>query len=271
VHLVLLILFVAFFNVSAQSVNTRMGGRAAAMGQAFFAASADASAMFQNAGALAFCESSSVFFAYELTPSLPGANRTAAAVTWQSQLGTFAAGTFRFGDDIYSEQILAGAYSNRIGDTSLGLKANVIQYRADGFGIRTAFTVDVGGLTRITPEWTVGAGIFNVNQASIAAGEDLPIILVGGLGWKAPDGPLLTAELEKRLESPLRIRGGMEVDLSRRALVRTGFNLHPLMITGGVGFKFPIGFMDFATAYHEIFGFTCQASASYIIGKPSGL
>lgn len=266
-HRVLLTLLLAPLWVFSQSVSVRMGARAAGMGSAGLVL-ADESSLFQNIGGLASQRQSSVFFASETAPTLPSANRMAAAFSLPLKFGVLSAGAFRFGDDVYSEQLLIAGFAHQLETTSLGIRANMIQYRADGFGTRTAFTVDVAGLTRITPEWTVGAGILNINQADIAAGEPLPVILAAAIGWHAPDGPLLSIETEKVADAPLRVRGGIEMELKKKVLVRTGFSLQPLTITGGVGVKTYRIRLDFASTYHSSFSFLHQASAAYLLGNP---
>lgn len=243
-----------------------MGARAGALGNAGFTLR-DESSFFQNAGALGFIDLPSSFFAHESIPGLIGANRTAAAISLPLFTGIFSAGAFRFGDDLYSEQFLAAGFAHSLGDTSLGGKVNMLQYRADGFGTRTAFTVDVGGLTQLTPEWSVGAGIFNVSQSSLSDDEPLPVVFVAALSWHSSGGPLLILETEKNLQAPLRIRGGMEISIRKKVFVRTGFSLQPTMLTAGVGWVTTRLKIDFATQYHQVFGFIYQASAGYILTK----
>jgi hypothetical protein len=254
-HNLVFFLLIVPFAALPQSATTRMGARAAAMGSAGMA-SADESALFQNPGAVAATERRpSTFFTSELAPSLIGANRTAVGIT------------FHFGDEVYREQLLTAGFSHRRGTTSLGFKANMIQYRADGFGTRTAFTVDVGGLTQITPEWTVGAGIFNINQATLGPDEPLPVVFVAAVSWKAAGGPLLVLESEKRLYAPLCIKGGLEIGFQQKIFLRTGFSLQPLTLTAGIGTRTHRLALDFATSYNPVFTMMYQGSAGYRLGK----
>lgn len=265
-HHVFFAFLVISASVHAQSVSTRMGARAGSLGNAGFALR-DESSFFQNAGALGFADYPSAFFAHELVPELIGANRSAVAVSLPLFSGIFSAGAFRFGDDVYSEQLVAAGFAHRLGETSLGVKVNMLQYRADGFGTRTAFTVDVGGLTQLTPEWSVGAGIFNVNQSSLNDDEKLPVVFVAALSWHTPDGPLLILETEKHLQAPLAIRGGMEIGIRKKLLARSGFSVQPVTLTAGIGWITTRLKLDFATQYHQVFGFIYQASAGYSLTR----
>lgn len=265
-HSILLALLLFSMVTFGQSVNARLGARAASLGYASFALHDEAS-LFNNPGASAWNSAASGFFSYEVAASLTGANRTAAGILIPSGIGALSVGLFRFGDDLYSEQFLSAGFSHRLGNTSLGAKVNYVQYRADGFGTRTALTLDFGGLIQITPEWSIGAGISNVTQTFIASEEPLPMIFSAAIAWQAPRGPLITSEVEKQLGNPLRIKGGIEVPLYQKLFMRTGFGLNPVTVSLGLGAKTRRSSFDFSTTYHPSIGFFNQASAAYRFGK----
>ncbi len=246
----------------AQSVNTRIGAPHAGIGYASFTLH-DEAALFNNVGAMARLESPTLFFSYEVATELPGANRTAAAISWPTSLGTLAIGAFRFGDEFYNEQFLSAGFSNRLGATSLGAKINFVQYRTNAVETITAFTVDFGGLTQLTPELQVGAGIFNLTQSSLVEGEVLPVILVAAIGYEPDQRLLLAAELEKQLGSPLRIKGGVTYVIAKKIFFRSGFNLNPVMLFGGLGAKTRRTNIDYTISYNSSLGFAHQASAGY--------
>lgn len=241
-----------------------MGARPAALGNASLALR-DEAVLFNNVGALAWLDNPSAFFASETTPTLPGANRIAASIQVPTGIGVLAAGAFRFGDKLYSEQMLMAGYGHRIGSTSLGIKTSLLQYRADGYDTRTSMTVEVGGLTRLTPSWTVAANLSNLTQATIAD-ETLPVILSLATSWHS-DRLLVTAELEKRLDAAVQIKGGAELALGRKLFIRTGFGLQPVRLSFGLGAKSKRLSLDFSTVYQRSFDFIYQASAGYAISK----
>ncbi len=265
-HSILLALLLFSMATFGQSVNTRLGARAAALGYASFALT-DEATFFNNPGASAWNSVANGFFSYEVAASLPGANRTAAGILIPVGSGCLGAGLFRFGDDLYSEQFLGAGFSHRLGNTSLGAKVQYVQYNAHGYETRTAVTLDVGGLIKITPEWSIGAGISNVTQTFIASEEPLPMIFSAALAWQAPRGPLITSEVEKQLGNPLRIKGGIEVPLYQKLFMRTGFGLNPVTLSLGLGAKTRRSSFDFSTTYHPSIGFFNQASAAYRFGK----
>ena len=250
----------------AQSVITRMGARGAAMGYANFAVP-DESALLNNVGGLSRVKRTSVFFACEAAPELPGANRKAAAATWVSNLGAVGVSLFRFGDNRYNEQILSAGFSNSLGIASLGAKVNYIQYQAEGFGTKNTITIDVGGLAEITPLLSVGAGIFNLTQSTIAEGEQLPVIMVAGLGFKPDTRFLLTTEIEKQLRFPTIWKMGLEYSAHNKIFFRTGFNLSPMAVFAGLGIRVKRIAMDYSIRYSRVLGIAVQGSASYQLGE----
>ncbi len=254
---------------AGQSIGTRIGARHAGMGYASFTLY-DEAALFNNVGAIARIDEPSAFFCYEVAADLPGANRTAAALTAPTGIGTIAFGVFRFGDDVYSEHFISAGFSHQLGATSLGAKVNYVQYLAHGFETRTAVTVDFGGLTQLTPEVYVGAGIFNLTQSRIAEDEQLPVILVAAVGYQ-PDSRLhLTAEVEKQLGSPLRIKGSMEYGVAGKVFFRSGFNINPMALFFGIGAHTRRANFDFNTKFSYVLGFAHQASATYRLVNSRG-
>ncbi|MFM9840649.1 MAG: hypothetical protein ACKVOQ_20445, partial [Cyclobacteriaceae bacterium] len=142
----------------AQSVSTLIGARQAGMGYAS-STSADEWSLFNNVGGIGKIKQQSVGFAYEAVPSLIGANRMAAVWNAPTKWFNTSLGAFRFGDAIYSEQVLSAGIGNQFGITSLGAKVNYIQYRAEGFGTHSAVSVDFGGITKLTKQLSIGAYI----------------------------------------------------------------------------------------------------------------
>jgi hypothetical protein len=92
---------------------------------------------------------------------------------------------------------------------------------------------------------------------------------VAAVGWHAAGGPALTLETEKRLQAPLRVRGGVEVALKKKIFVRTGFSLQPLTLTVGIGIRTTRVRLDFASTYLSAFSLFHQASVAYRLSLTS--
>ena len=239
-----------------------MGARPAGMGYASSVV-ADETALFNNPGALGYTDKSASFFAFESRPSLPGASRMAAGASWVSKFGVAGFGIFRFGDDLYREQIASVGFGNKFGIASLGAKVNYIQYSAEAFGTKQALTLSFGGLAKITPQILAGAYIVNLNQASISPDERLPTKLVAGMGFILNEQFFITTEVEKDIDYKATWRSGAEYTIRKKVFVRTGFNLNPMAASFGLGTKSKQLKIDCALAFNKVLGPAYQTSATY--------
>jgi hypothetical protein len=263
-----LVIAFAVTHTHAQSVNTLMGARSSGLAQASTTLK-DEWSLFNNVGTLAKVEKLSTAFAYEVRPSLQGTNRMAAILNAPFKFGTFGIGLFRFGDDLYSEQLVSAGFSNQFGIASLGVKVNYIQYRAEGFGTKTAWSINFGGLAQITEKIAIGAYITNLNQPKLSVQNDerIPTSLTAGIGFKPTNKILLLAEVVKDLEYDPTMKAALEYTIHKKVFVRTGFNLQPDVGYFGLGFLSQQLRLDYSIAYSSTIRFTHQASAIYFISK----
>jgi hypothetical protein len=252
---------------TAQSVSTLMGARSGALGYASETLS-DEWSILNNVGGLAQVRKPSIAFACEVNPALEGANRIALALSTPVSKGTVGLGIFRFGDNIYNEQVIAAGYSNRIGITSLGAKVTYTQYQAEGFGTSAALSLSFGGITNLTRYLSIGAFITNVNQPIISKinKEKLPTLLDAGISLKASETFLFVAGIQKDLDNSNPVlKFGIEHIAHPKLIFRTGFNLHPDAAFFGFGFKQRKIKIDYAIQYREELNLGHQISFIYAV------
>ncbi|MBL7870491.1 MAG: hypothetical protein JNM78_02680 [Cyclobacteriaceae bacterium] len=265
-RLIGLFLLLAVINSGkTQSVSTQMGARAAGMA---FASSGltDEWGIFNNVGSIGSQEKITAAVAYELRTQLKNANRMAFAFNAPMRWGVGSIGVFRFGDDLYSEQIISAGLGNKFGITSLGIKVNYIQYYAEGFGTHSTVSLDFGGITRLTDQLSIGAYITNLNQAKINNdynSERMPTRLTAGLTFKPQENILITSELDKDLDYDLIWRTGFEYSFKQKFFVRSGVNIKPQSGFFGLGTKRKNLQADYAFQFNTLTGASHQASASY--------
>ena len=228
---------------------------------------ADESALFNNPGAMGEIRLPSTWFAYEANAMLPGANRMAAGISFPTHFGTAGIGLFRFGDDLYSEQIASTGFANKLGIASLGARVNLVQYKAEGFGNKSAISVDFGGLAQITPQVSVGAYIINLTQSRISDDEYLPVKLVAGLGFRPNPQFIISTELEKDINHNATWRTGAEYSFHKKVSARTGFNLNPSAAFFGLGLQARRLKVDYAIQLNLVLGTTHQTSVAYSLEK----
>ena len=245
-----------------------MGGRAAGLGYTS-STLGDEWALLNNVGGLAKVAKLNTSFAYEVRPKLVGSNRMAAVLSMPFKFGTTGFSLFRFGDDLYSEQIISAGFGNQLGIASLGLSINYIQYRAEGIGTRSFVGINFGGITEITDKISIGAYIINLNQPKISSidSEHAPTRLVAGISFKPIEDCLIISEVEKELNYDATIKTGLEYLLHKKINIRTGFNLHPNAAFFGLGFHTRKLKIDYALQYNQTLSTAHQASAIYFIEK----
>lgn len=225
--------------------------------------------VLNNIGGLSEISTATAAFSQYAVPSFKPFNRMAATFAIPVKVGALGAAFFRFGDDLYNEQLIALGYSNKFGLASLGLKVNYIQYHAEGFGTSGNFTVSFGGIAEITPRLFVGATVENINQPKLAAqSEDrIPTRFILGAGFKLSEKVFAITELEKDLENAPVVKAGIEHEIHKKVSARTGFNVNPQSAFGGLGFKLKKIKLDYGFQFHEYLGAAHQASVIVSLGK----
>lgn len=254
-------------NSHAQSVSTQMGARVNGIGYAS-ATLFDSWGIFNNMAGIAKLKSSTATFTYDLRPSIPGANRMAATFSSPLKIGVVSAGVYRFGDDLYNEHLISAGYSSQFGLAVLGASVNYIQYRAEGFGSKGVFSLNLGGIAELTPQIFVGAYILNINQPKINEDEKLPTKLVAGISFKPTDKVFIATEIEKDLEYDPIWKMGLEYKFHEKFCARTGYNLNPNAAFFGLGFKTKKFIIDYALQHNTSLSLSHQASVAYHFNNP---
>lgn len=222
----------------------------------------DAWAMTNNIGGLAEIKHVTASATYQAVPSFKAFDRMAVVFAMPVAGGAGGASAFRFGDDLYNEHVLSLGYANTFGLASLGLKANYIQYRAEGLTTRTALTFSFGGLARLTPNLLFGACVININQPTIntTTSEKIPTALLAGIAFRPSDKVIASTEIEKEIEQTPTIKAGLEYRIFNKVALRTGFNFRPESGFAGFGLKFPRIHADYALQLNHVLGLTHQAT-----------
>ena len=256
----LAIMLCACYCAWPQSSYTLIGARAQGLGYASSCLS-DEWAILNNIGGLAKVDQITTSFTYDAQPQFKPFNRLAALFAVPTKIGVAGVSIFRFGDDLYNEQILSAGFSNTFGLASLGVKVNYIQYNTGGFGRYDAVTVSAGGIAQLTPQLFIGAHIVNINQPKISGStERVPTVLMAGIAFQPIDKLFISSELEKDLDYDPTWKTGLEYQVHKKFVFRTGFNINPNAGFAGVGFKPSKFILDYAFQYASNTGPRHQAT-----------
>jgi hypothetical protein len=264
-HKILLCLALGPLPVCAQSSSILIGARSTGLGNATSCLS-DEWSILNNPGGLSAVRKTTIAFSHFTNPSFQPFDRSAVSVSLPIGSSTAGISLFKFGDDLYSEQIASAAFSNKLGIASLGLRINYIQYAAKDFGTIGVFSISFGGIASVSKTLSIGAYITNINQPLIKRGdnaESIPTRVAVGYRLKMSQRIFLTSEVEKEIEKPILFKTGLCYDSRGKFFFSTGFNLNPNAAFLGAGFR-PrrLGF-EYGMAYNFTTGLYHQVSASY--------
>ena len=225
---------------------------------------ADETSLFNNIGALAFSTQGAILASQERS-ALPGANQSSAGMIARKKVLGLGIGVLRFGDAAYHEQTVLAGVSHRIQRTSLGIRINLVQYEAINFPVRTGWSVDLGFLTRLTPQISLGASITNSNRALISKQELLPVRFTAAVGFNPAPSYTLAIEVAKELSYPIAFRLGFEYSLRSMVFLRSGIQLSPAAMSAGTGFRRKRLKVDAGIRYGSIIGYTAQTTIGWQI------
>jgi hypothetical protein len=259
-----IILLFLIHSSGAQTSAGLIGARSMSIGYAS-ACLSDEWSVFNNVAGLAKVKDPAAAFTYHAFPYFIPFNRMAATVVVPVSIGVSAVGVYRFGDALYNEQILSCGFANTMGLASLGVKLNYIQYHIEGFGSTRALSVSAGGIATLTPAFSVGAHIININQPVLTkqGDETLPAIMVLGFGFKVSGQVFIASEIEKDLSYALRWKTGLEYRLHKKFTLRTGFNINPDAAFLGFGCKAKKFLLDYGLQWSMNTGVNHQAGVCY--------
>ncbi len=227
---------------------------------------ADEWSIFNNVGGLSGVESGRVFFGYDRYFGIDGFNKIAVGVIHTFDFGNIGASVYKFGDDLYSEQISSIAFGNKIGFVRLGIKANYYQLRIEDFGTIGSVFFDFGGIVELIPKLSFGAFIsnFTLSKLNDSNYSRLPVLLKVGLSYNPSKTVILNLDLYKDIDYKPIVRAGIEYIIIEKFYLRTGINTNPIKNFFGIGIILEKFQIDYAVSTHQLLGTSHQASISFI-------
>lgn len=221
--------------------------------------------ILNNIGGISGLEKGSVFFGYNRFFNIDGFDKVAVGIIQPFGFGSVGVSAFRFGDQLYSEQMLSSAFGNKIGFVRLGFRASYYQMRIDEFGTSSAFQFDLGGIVELLPSISFGAYISNFTASKLNNVEKskLPVIMKVGISYQPTEDIILNLDVHKDVDFGPEVRGGLEYRIIEKVYVRTGLNSKPFKAYFGGGLTFGRFKVDYAVTSHQYFGISHQASVVF--------
>ncbi|WP_462251030.1 PorV/PorQ family protein [Ekhidna sp.] len=260
----LTIFFFLIHHSHAQIGTFNLGGRNAGMAGASITLG-DEFSLFNNIGGIGRIESHAAFVSYQSRYGIKQFQEVGAGAIYASEIGNAGLGFYKFGDDIYSEQRLHLAFGNEIQMISLAVAIDLLQYHISSIGTKKSIALQLGGIVTVTPEITLGAHIFNLNQAKLdlESPEHIPTVMKGGVSYRPSDELMLNLEVEKDLDFVEIFKAGIEYQLIKDVFVRTGVSTNPFIGAAGIGIHPKNLKFDYGYSSDEILGSIHDFSIAY--------
>jgi len=261
-----MLLLLLSIELSGQNGVVQVGAKPAGIGYTY-AALSDSWSVFFNPAGINGTDETNALFSFENKFNIEGLKTLGAAFVTSQDIGSLGISLFRFGDDIYSEQSISLSYSNSFGITSLGIRANYLQYSSELVKNRRALAIDFGGITSLSDKLSFGAYIRNLNQAKLSRDSDqsIPVILNAGFSYRPTPQLLINGELEKDIDFDPGVRVGLEYAFLQRFSARAGILTYPFTNYFGLGFNASRLNLDYSLTRNINLGISHQASISYLL------
>lgn len=225
----------------AQDGDYSLGASSSGMADASVA-TVNSWSLFNNPGASGTLDYSTAMVSYQNRYNLEGFHVIGGGALIHFKVVNIGCKYFKFGDNLFSQQLVGISLSNKFQMVSLGGGVNVIQTHAEGFKDDRVWVGEFGGLANITQKISFGAHIFNFKH-----GVEYPTTMKAGFRIEPLNQIGLNCEVQKQLEQREMVKVGLEYALLEFLIVRTGVNLQGLEDKS-------------RTSTHAAFGFSIQST-----------
>ena len=264
--LLLALLISTPFLMFAGHDNKPEGGRSAAMANASVALS-DFWSLQNNQAGLAFYNRLSAGAYYENRFLVKEMSLKAGGFILPTKAGTFGANLTYFGYPKYNETKIGLAFAKNFGDViAIGLQLDYLNTSiANDYGSRGVATFEIGMLSKVNDNLTLGAHVYNPVRVKISEYDDerVPTIFRIGAAYDLDKDLLVTAEVEKDLEYNPMLKVGLEYRIIQQVIVRGGISTNPGTYSFGFGLDFEKLMIDFSSSIHQTLGYSPQISLIY--------
>lgn len=255
-----IILVLPFAALSAHENNGR-GTKAIALGNAFTAIADNSWAVSYNPAGLAQLISPeiSTFFVPRQF-GIPELRTISLSAAYNINPGTVGAFVEQFGFDLYRTIDVALGYGLAL-DTGIlvGAAVDIERVAIERYGVSHNVTFDIGLLGRPFANLAIGFSLKNVTAARIATNrERLPQYLEIGACYSPVKDFCLVMEVEKDVQFPLVVKGGVEERFFDFLSIRCGVANNPDKFSAGISVQYSMIEFGYAGYSHPELGWTHQ-------------
>lgn len=183
-------------------------------------------AVFNNPAGLTSVKVTSGIVGYQTILNFSPFNSALVGFNLPYPIGTLAIGVSRFGDQLFNTQTINLGFARKTGIMSLGIKTSISQVNIDGFGKRSVFVSEIGGLAELAPTLTLGTHIYNFTQSLLSPNtlEKIPTIIRLSLDYHPTELLNTYAEIEKDVALNPELKFGLAYRIIDNLTFRTGIS-----------------------------------------------
>lgn len=247
--------------VRAQSMAQLAGSaRSAALGHATTALPGDLGSHANPASSAAIVQRRVHVFARE-SYGLAELRLGTADLLLPLQPGTVLGGIGTFGFEDFRESFARLGWAQQLTlGTSRSLRAGLdFRYHhtaIPSYGQAGALGLSAGVQAELLPTLAFGAHATNLNAPQLTEEEDLPRTLAVGLAYDAAATMTALVTVEKDVDFPLSVRGGVELYPVPVLALRLGATVHPTRFTAGAGLQIARLNAEVAAEQHQDLGWS---------------
>lgn len=262
--------FIVFALLSSANIQAQgwkpAGARSMSMANSTVAL-VDVWSFHHNPAGLAFVKNVSAGLSYENRFLLKELQTQAAVVAQPLKVGVISAGAQMYGYRTYRTTRVGLGYSMLLGEKiSAGVQLNYQGIRIDNYGSKGTVTAEAGFLAKINSKVSLGVSVMNIGMAKLSEFEDdrFSTYMRLGLNYQISSKVDILAEIDKSIETKLRVKAGMEYELVERFFFRLGAASIPTEITFGIGYEFKNRIkVDLGSAWHQHLGWSPHFGLTY--------
>ena len=166
----------------------------------------------------------------------------------------------------FNDQQIGIHAAHSIGVYSLGISF-ILWQRIAGETYRQLYPLfNIGGTMSLNKSVQFGLHISNCTNTQNET-QTLPLRIQGGMLYKLSREVLFYSDLVKQSNSDISLHTGLEYKIHSHFYIRSGLQLKPLRLNGGVGFTNKRMSIDYSLSYQSHLGYRHQLSASIALAK----
>lgn len=263
-----LTLFIIFIYSSAFGIVAPfpIGARSWGVGNAVVALPHQQS-YFSNPAGLGFLAENQLFAGFHTRFDEPAFTTFMAGGTLKTPFCVVGLGAEQFGDRLYNETKAGVAFAKKQGRVSLAAKVNYVQISIENLTTKNTLLTEFGVLAELNSVIRLGFHAYNVTGGKLFVAQNIPTILRLGTSVQASKQVLFLVELEKSTALPLLLKAGLEYEIYKNFVIRSGINSKPNTLHWGFSLRQRNFDFSYALHSHAALGLSQHLTLGYSIKK----